>query len=136
MKTVFGRTSILGGLCFAVVLTRWSSILLKNPFCHSSIHPFLQNILVLTLYSIVRHGTEWIASPNSSENLCLLFCLFLLLWLSGYDWKAVWRIQYDLMRILIPVIVADPDFTSFVKHKKIRSPQLGFFFHFSLKLNN
>ena len=44
------------------------------PSVRSSIYPFLQIILVLNLWC----GMEF-CPPNSSYDLCLLFCLFLLL---------------------------------------------------------
>ena len=47
------------------------------PSVHSSFHRFLQIILVLILYS----ASNWINSvpPTSNDDLCLLFCLILLL---------------------------------------------------------
>ena len=71
LKESFGRRSILGGWWFGVVWTGWSSV-------RSSCHPFLQIILVLNL----SWDMEWkqFSPPISSDDLCLLFCLILLLW--------------------------------------------------------
>ena len=51
-RTVFGKTSILGGWRFGFMWTRWLSIFLKNPFCQASIILFIlfiQIILALNL---------------------------------------------------------------------------------------
>ena len=76
---VFGKSSILRGWWFGKVRSRWSSFFLKHPFCpvsvlysfFSSNHPGAK--------SVVRHGIEGVTF-QSSDDLCLLFCLFLLLW--------------------------------------------------------
>ena len=48
------------------------------PSVCSSVHHFLQFILVLNLYC-GRDLNEFLP-PNSSDDLCLLFCLFLFRW--------------------------------------------------------
>ena len=49
------------------------------PRVHSSINPFLQIILVLNL--LCSTELNEFLTPNSSDDFCLLFCMFLLLWI-------------------------------------------------------
>ena len=73
-RKVFGRTTILGGWWFGVVWTRWSSIFLKHPFLQVPV------ILVILFFKSSWCGMEWNSffPSNSSDDLCLLFCLLLL----------------------------------------------------------
>ena len=74
---VFGRTSIFVGLLFGIVWTRWSSIFPKHPFLQVAVILFILFIQII----LVENGKwawNWInfVPPNSSDDLCLLFCLY------------------------------------------------------------
>ena len=75
-KKVFERTSTLGGRWFGVVWTERSSIFPKQPF-----YPFFFSTISSNhpgAKPVVRFRIESILSPNSNDDLCLLFCLLLL----------------------------------------------------------
>ena len=72
-RKVSGRTIHFGGWWFGVVWTRWSFIFLKHQFCQGSVL-----LLILFLKSSWCLICEF-RPPSSSDDLCLLFCLFLLL---------------------------------------------------------
>ena len=76
---------------FCVIWTGCSSIFPKHPFRQKktcSIHPFLQIILGL-------RDKCGIPSPTSSEDLCLPFCLILILWvyIGACSWPNLCRWQ-------------------------------------------
>ena len=71
-RKVFGRTSILIGWWFGMM---WRGMIIHFLQSIHSIHPLLQ-IILDGGKSVVRHGIEWILHPNSSDDLCLLFCVY------------------------------------------------------------
>ena len=72
-----GRTSILGGWWCGVV---WCELEDHRffPSIHSAKCPFLYSSISSNHPStkfVVRQGIESVRSPNSSDDLCLLFCM-------------------------------------------------------------
>ena len=64
----------------AGVKHRWSSVYLKHPFCQAFVLLFIPFFKSSWCYIYIVRSWNWIIRrANSSDDLCFLFCLFLLL---------------------------------------------------------
>ena len=75
---VFGKTSILRGLWFDMVWTGWSSIFSKHPFQKVALILFILFFKIILEENNSKCSKELnqFCPPNSSNDLCLLFCLY------------------------------------------------------------
>ena len=74
----FGRTSILVGWWFSMVWTGWSSIFSKHPFQKVALILFILFFKIILEENNSKCSKELnkFCPPNSSNDLCLLFCLY------------------------------------------------------------
>ena len=79
-KKVVGKTTILVGWLFGMVGTGWSSLFQS---IHSAKYHSLAFILLILFYKIILVENIWcgrefnqFCRPNSSDDVCLLFCCY------------------------------------------------------------